>query len=56
MPTLRRKEHQAEDPLFPTKSPLLKPLSLSKQDMSDLLAFLDALSEPPRRIRPPELP
>lgn len=56
MPTLRRKEHQSEDPLFPTKSPLLKPLSLSKQDMSDLLAFLDALSEPPRRIRPPELP
>ena len=56
MPTLRRKEHQAEDPLFPTKSPLLQPLSLSKQDMSDLLAFLDALSEPPRRIRPPELP
>lgn len=56
MPTLRRKEHQADDPLFPTKSPLLKPLSLSKQDMSDLLAFLDALSEPPRRIRPPELP
>ena len=56
MPTLRRKEHQADDPLFPTKSPLLKPLSLSKQDLGDLLAFLDALSEPPRRIRPPELP
>lgn len=56
MPTLRRKEHQADDPLFPAKSPLLKTLSLSKQDMSDVLAFLDALSEPPRRIRPPELP
>jgi cytochrome c peroxidase len=56
MPTLRRKEHQSEDPLFPTKSPLLKPLNLSRQDLEDLLAFLDALSEPPRRIRPPALP
>ncbi|MFM1904727.1 MAG: Cytochrome peroxidase precursor [Planctomycetota bacterium] len=56
MPTLRRKEHQADDPLFPTKSPLLKPLSLSRQDLGDLLAFLEALSEPPRRVRPPELP
>ena len=56
MPTLRRKGHQADDHLFPTKSPLLKSLSLSQQDLSDLLAFLDALSEPPRRIRPPELP
>jgi cytochrome c peroxidase len=56
MPTLRRRKDQAEDPLFPTKSPLLQPLSLSKQDLGDLLAFLDALSEPPRRIRPPELP
>jgi cytochrome c peroxidase len=56
MPTLRRKDHQADDPLFPTKSPLLKPLGLSSQDREDLLAFLEALSEPPRRIRPPELP
>lgn len=56
MPTLRRKEHQADDPLFPTKSPLLRPLGLSAQDRQDLLAFLEALSEPPRRIRPPELP
>lgn len=56
MPTLRRKEHQADDPLFPTKSPLLRPLGLSARDRQDLLAFLEALSEPPRRIRPPELP
>jgi cytochrome c peroxidase len=56
MPTLRRKDDQADDPLFPTKSPLLKPLSLSRQDLGDLLAFLAALSEPPRRVRPPELP
>lgn len=56
MPTLRRKESQLGDPLFPKKSPLLKPLGLNKQDLSDLIAFLTALEEPKRRTWPPELP
>ena len=56
MPTLRRRGEQAGDPLFPTKSPLLKPLGLNAQDMKDLTAFLEALSPRPRRIHPPELP
>ena len=56
MPTLRRQAEKAGDPLFPVKSPLLKPLGLNAQDMKDLTAFLEALSPRPRRIRPPELP
>ena len=56
MPTLRRREHQVDDPLFPKKSPLLKPLGLNNQDLADLEAFLKAVSEPYLRMRPPELP
>ena len=56
MPTLRPRGEQAADPLFPTKSPLLKPLGLNAQDMKDLTAFLESLNPRPRRIRPPELP
>ncbi len=46
MPTLRRKEHQKDDPLFPTKSPLLRPLNLTNTELHDLKAFLESLSEP----------
>jgi cytochrome c peroxidase len=56
MPTIRRKPHQKDDPLFPAKSPLLEPLYLNRQDLLALKTFLESLSEPPLRIRPPELP
>jgi cytochrome c peroxidase len=56
MATLRRKEHQKEDPLFPTKSPLLRPLALNNHDLADLRAFLESLEELRLRLRPPELP
>ena len=56
MPTLRPRNEQVGDPLFPVKSVLLKPLGLNAQDMKDLTAFLETLSPRPRRIRPPELP
>ncbi|MFM7206963.1 MAG: cytochrome-c peroxidase [Planctomycetaceae bacterium] len=56
MPTPQRKESQADDPRFPVKSPLLKPLGLNKQDLADLTAFLTSLEEPKRRVRPPEIP
>ena len=55
MPTLKRQAYQQFDPLFPTKSPLLKPLGLSRQELADLAAFLGTLEEPYRRIRPPPL-
>ena len=55
MPTLKRQAYQQNDPLFPTKSPHLKPLGLSRQELADLAAFLGTLEEPYRRIRPPPL-
>jgi len=56
MPTIRRTEELAQDPLFPTKSPLLQPLKLTAEEKRDLKAFLTSLEEPKRRMRPPELP
>jgi cytochrome c peroxidase len=52
----RRRADQAEDPLFPKKSPLLQPLHLNKQDLEDLKAFLGALEEPRFRFQPPPIP
>jgi cytochrome c peroxidase len=56
MPTLRRSPEQLDDEMFPTKDPLLKPLGLNVHDRADLHAFLESLSEPVVRIRPPKLP
>ena len=56
MPTLTPKKEQQADPAFPKKSPLLKPLGLNRQDVQDLLAFLESLEEPRSRMRPPPLP
>jgi cytochrome c peroxidase len=56
MPTPVRRESQADDPRFPVKSPLVKPLGLNKQDLADLTAFLTSLEETKRRIRPPVIP
>ncbi|MFN7139884.1 MAG: cytochrome-c peroxidase, partial [Limisphaerales bacterium] len=56
MPNLRPKGEQKNDPLFPKKSHLLKPLGLNKQDLQDLKAFLEALTEARHRVPPPELP
>jgi cytochrome c peroxidase len=56
MPTLRRYDYQKQDPLFPVKSPHLKPLGLNRQDLADLAAFLGSLDEPLHTMRPPVLP
>jgi len=56
MPTLTPRGEQQEDPLFPKKSPQLRPLGLNAQDLADLEAFLKALEEPRQRMRPPSLP
>ncbi len=53
MPSVRRKPEQKNDPLFPVKSPLLQPLGLNKQDLADLKAFLESLTETRVRMRPP---
>lgn len=56
MPNVRRTPAQKDDPLFPVKSPLLQPLGLNRQDLADLKAFLEALTETRLRMRPPALP
>lgn len=56
MATLRRKPSETFDPLFPKKSPLLHPLGLNEQDLADLRAFLESLTEPKLRVRAPALP
>lgn len=56
MPTVRPRPGQENDPLFPKKSRLLQPLGLNQQDLADLKAFLESLTEVRHRIRPPELP
>lgn len=38
-----RRPDQADDPLFPTTDPLLRPLELTREERADLLAFLEAL-------------
>ena len=50
MPTLRQNENQRDDPLFPKKDPLLRPLGLSQQELEDLKAFLQSLEDPPRKV------
>lgn len=56
MPTPRPRKDQMDDPLFPEKSPLLKVLNLNSQDLADLKAFLESLSESHRRVETPNLP
>jgi cytochrome c peroxidase len=43
---IKRRDKEKDDPLFPTKSPLLKPRKMNRQDLDDLKAFLFSLTEP----------
>ena len=56
MVTLKRQDYERDDPHFPVKSPLLKPLGLNRQDLADLAAFLHTLEEPKPPSQPPPLP
>jgi len=56
MVTLKQEDFERVDPLFPTKSPHLKPLGLNRQDLADLEAFLHSLEEPPAAVGRPPLP
>lgn len=53
MPTPRPRPGQETDPRFPVKSPHLKPLGLNSNDLADLRAFLESLTESKQRVRPP---
>ncbi|MEN2401162.1 cytochrome c peroxidase [Flavobacterium sp. MC2016-06] len=46
----------ARDSLIPKADPMLKKLDLSKEEITDLLAFIETLSTPTRRIMTPTLP
>jgi cytochrome c peroxidase len=46
----------ARDSLIPKVDPMLKKLDLSKEEITDLLAFIETLSTPTRRIMTPTLP
>ncbi len=50
MPHPKRKEDQKDDPLFPVTSPLLKPLKMNREQLTELEAFLRSLDERPVRI------
>jgi len=46
----------ARDSLIPKVDPMLKKLNLNKEEISDLLAFIETLSTPTRRIMTPTMP
>ncbi|KIQ14416.1 cytochrome C peroxidase [Flavobacterium sp. MEB061] len=46
----------ARDSLIPKVDPVLKKLNLNKEEISDLLAFIETLSTPTRRIMTPVMP
>lgn len=54
MPHVKPKGEQVNDTLFPSTSPLLKELHLTKQELQALEAFLESLSPVIYREKPPE--
>lgn len=56
MPQPKRKPVQEADTLFPKTDPLIKKLDLTKQEKEDLIAFMNAITTEPYRMRPPEMP
>jgi cytochrome c peroxidase len=56
MPQPKRKPEQASDTLFPVTDPLIQKLGLSHQEKQDLIAFLNAVTAEPWKMRIPELP
>lgn len=49
-------ESQVNDPLFPKTSVHIKKLNLTKEERTAIIAFLEAITSPPLRDVPPQLP
>lgn len=56
MPQPKRKPEQVNDPLFPKTDTLLKRLHLSKDEIQDIIAWLNSITAEPWKMRQPELP
>jgi cytochrome c peroxidase len=56
MPEMRPRRGMEDDPLFPTKSPLVHELGLTDDEIDAVVVFLESLSERHRVRRAPELP
>jgi len=50
-------EQKAADPMYPVTDPLLKKLDLTKEEIQDVIAFLNAVTATKYRMaRPEKLP
>ena len=56
MPQPKPRPDQLNDPLFPKTDPLIRKLNLTKEERDDLIAFLNAITAEPWKVRMPELP
>ncbi len=56
MPQPKPKPEQAMDSLFPKTDPLIRKLDLTKQEKEDIIAFLNAITAEPTRVKMPVLP
>jgi cytochrome c peroxidase len=56
MPQSKALPAQAKDSLLPQLDPLIKTLSLTKQEQADILAFLEVISASPFEVKLPVLP
>lgn len=56
MPRPKRNENQKKDTLFPSISPIIKKLHLTKSEKECLVAFLHTISAPSFKIKKPILP
>jgi cytochrome c peroxidase len=56
MPQAAPKPGQISDSLFPKTDPLIRKLNLTKEEKQDLIAFLNAITSEPYRVKAPSMP
>lgn len=56
MPQPKPKPEQLKDTLYPRTDPLLKKLNLTKAEKQDIIAFMNAITAQPWKVRMPDLP